>query len=66
MYTIKNNKVYFILISIFSFYITLSSLYTADINNISYDKNLTGYKYPFKVQKYKFQSQGKNLEMVGL
>ena len=64
MYVIKNNKIYIILISIFYFFITLSSLHSIDINNISYDKNLTGYKYPFKVQNYKFQSQGKNLEMA--
>ena len=64
MYVIKNNKIYIILISIFYFCITLSSLHSVDINNISYDKNLTGYKYPFKVKNYKFQSQGKNLEMA--
>ena len=64
MYVIKNNKIYIILISIFYFCISLSSLHSVDINNISYDKNLTGYKYPFKVQNYKFQSQGKNLEMA--
>ena len=64
MYFIKNNKIYIVLISILYFFITLSSLHSIDINNISYDKNLTGYKYPFKVQNYKFQSQGKNLEMA--
>ncbi len=64
MYVIKNNKIYITLISIFYFCITLSSLHSVDINNISYDKNLTGYKYPFKVKNYKFQSQGKNLEMA--
>ena len=64
MYVIKNNKIYIILISIFYFCITLSSLHSVDINNISYDKNLTGYKYPFKVKNYKFQSQGKNLEIA--
>lgn len=64
MYIIKSNKIYLILISIIYFYITLFSLSSADINNITYDKNLTGYEYPFKVKKYKFQSQGKNLEMA--
>lgn len=64
MYVIKNNKIYITLISIFYFCITLSSLHSVDINNISYDKNLIGYKYPFKVKNYKFQSQGKNLEMA--
>ena len=59
MYVIKNNKIYIILISIFYFYIKLFSLHSIDINNISYDKNLIGYKYPFKVQIINFNHRAK-------
>ena len=32
--------------------------------NISYDKYLSEYDYPFNVHKYRFQSQGQDLEMA--
>ena len=37
---------------------------TDDFKSISYDKYLNGYDYPFKLQKYQFKSQEKNLEMI--
>ena len=29
-----------------------------------FDKNLSGYDYPFILNRYKFQSQGKDLDMA--
>ena len=49
------------------FFYTFTTTYAQDINNVktlSFDKNLSGYDYPFKILKYKFESQGKELEMA--
>ena len=50
-----------------AFFFTFTITYAQDINNVntlSFDKNLSGYDYPFKILKYKFESQGKELEMA--
>ena len=35
-----------------------------NVKTLSFDKNLSNYAYPFKVLKYRFKSQGKNLQMT--
>ena len=65
----KNYKVFFLFIT---FLVSFDSLFiyeaksenTYDLKGISFDKYLNGYDYPFKLQKYKFKSQQKNLEMI--
>ena len=62
----KNNKLFAILVISF-FILSLSTIHIGNENNlksISFDKNLSGYSYPFKVHKYKFQSQSKDIEML--
>ena len=58
----KIKKILFFLI----IFLNISTLVKADIplNDIVYDKHLTGYKYFSKVQKFKFKSQGTDLEMA--
>ena len=59
---IKIKQVKFLLILLLSFKIfNWQNIYA---NNYVYDKHLTGYQYFDKVQKFKFASQGINLEMV--
>ena len=54
----KIKKILFFLI----IFLNISTLVKADIplNDIVYDKHLTGYKYFSKVQKFKFKSQDFN------
>ena len=62
------NKLFLFLTLIVNFYALLvSTTYSQNeisLKNLSFDKYLTGYSYPFKLHKYKFQSQGKDLEMT--
>ena len=65
----KNYKVFFLFII---FLVSFGSLFiyeaksdnTYDLKDISFDKYLNGYDYPFKLRKYQFKSQEKNLEMI--
>lgn len=66
----KKNKLLFLLVIIFNFSILVfSKAHVQDqdidiLNNISFDRHLDGYDYPFKTNRYKFQSQGIELTMV--
>ncbi len=63
-----DKKLFLLLALILSFVVLVfSKIYTQetdDIKTVSFDKSLSGYTYPFKLFKYKFQSQGKTLEMA--
>ena len=62
------NQLFFPLALVLNFFILVSSItYAQDTDNlkkVSFDKNLSGYDYPFKLSRYKFQSQGKDLDMA--
>ena len=62
------NQLFFPLGLVLNFFILVSSItYAQDTDNlkkVSFDKNLSGYDYPFKLNRYKFQSQGKDLDMA--
>ena len=62
------NQLFFQLGLVLNFFILVSSItYAQDTDNlkkVSFDKNLSGYDYPFKLNRYKFQSQGKDLDMA--
>ena len=62
------NQLFFPLALVLNFFILVSSItYAQDTDNlkkVSFDKKLSGYDYPFKLNRYKFQSQGKDLDMA--
>ena len=57
-------KIFFLSLISFSLLSNAKTDNTDDFKSLSYDKYLNGYDYPFKLQKYQFKSQEKNLEMI--
>mgnify|MGYP001400563543 CR=1 FL=1 len=61
---IKTKNIIYLLILYFNFSSNIFNWKYISASDYVYDKYLTGYEYFAKVQKFKFASQGLNLEMA--